>query len=85
MPTDNFTFLDDWLTVQRSITLVDFQLDAQNFYLFTYNTFIKILYMFWPFPSHLQVNVVIVYMQPLVSSLSAGVCTDDIHMRPHTA
>jgi len=30
-------FLDGWLTVQRSITLVDFQLDAQNSYLFTYN------------------------------------------------
>jgi len=28
------------------LTLVDFQLDAQNSYLFTYNTFIKILYMF---------------------------------------
>jgi hypothetical protein len=28
--------LDDWLTVlHRSITLVDFQLDAQNSYLFT--------------------------------------------------
>jgi hypothetical protein len=39
-------FLDNWLTVHRSITLVDFQLDAQNPYLFTYNTFIKILYMF---------------------------------------
>jgi len=38
--------LDDWLTVHRSITLVDLQLDAQNSYLFTYNTFIKILYMF---------------------------------------
>jgi len=38
--------LDDWLTVHRSITLVDFQLDAQNTYLFTYNTFIKILFMF---------------------------------------
>ena len=35
----------DWLTVHRSITLVDLQLDAQNSYLFTYNTFIKILYM----------------------------------------
>jgi hypothetical protein len=31
---------DDWLTVHRSITLVDFQLDAQNSYLFIYNTFI---------------------------------------------
>jgi hypothetical protein len=29
------------------LTLVDLQLDAQNFYLFTYNPFIKILYMFW--------------------------------------
>ena len=38
--------LDDWLTVHRSITLVDHQLDEQNSYLFTYNTFIKILYMF---------------------------------------
>jgi len=32
------------------ITLVDLQLDAQNSYLFTYNTFIKILYMFWALP-----------------------------------
>jgi len=38
--------LDDWLTVHRSIILVHIQLDAQHFYLFTYNTFIKILYMF---------------------------------------
>jgi hypothetical protein len=38
--------LDDWLTVHRSITLVDLQLEAQNSNLFTYNTFIKILYMF---------------------------------------
>jgi hypothetical protein len=37
---------NDWLTVHRSITLADFQLDAQNFYLFTYNTFIKTLYVF---------------------------------------
>ena len=42
--------LDDWLTVHRSITLVDFQLDAQNSYLFTYNTFMKILYMFQALP-----------------------------------
>jgi len=43
-------FLDDWLTMHRSITLVDLQLDAQNSYLFTYNTFIKILYMFRALP-----------------------------------
>jgi hypothetical protein len=46
----NLTLLDDWLTVHRSITLVDLQLDAQNSYLFTYNTFIKILYMFRALP-----------------------------------
>ena len=44
------THLDDWLTVHRSITLFDPQLDAQNSYLFTYNTFIKILYMFRALP-----------------------------------
>jgi len=37
--------------VHRSITLADFQLDAQNSYLFTYNTIIKILYMFRALPS----------------------------------
>jgi hypothetical protein len=42
--------LDDWLTVHHSITLVDFQLYAQNSYLFTYNTFIKTLYMFQALP-----------------------------------
>jgi len=31
-------------------TLVDFQLDAQNSYLFTHNTFIKILYIFRALP-----------------------------------
>jgi hypothetical protein len=42
--------LDDWLTVHRSITLVDLQLDAQSSYLFTYNKFTKILYMFRALP-----------------------------------
>ena len=42
--------IDDWLTVHRSITLFDLQLDAQNSYLFIYNTFIKILYMFRALP-----------------------------------
>ena len=36
--------------MHRSITLVDLQLDAQNSYLFTYNTFVKILYMFRALP-----------------------------------
>ena len=45
-----FRDLDDWLTMHRSITLVDLQLDAQISYLFTYNTFIKILYMFRALP-----------------------------------
>jgi hypothetical protein len=35
-----FSFLSDETLLQ---TLVDFQLDAQNSYLFIYNTFIKIL------------------------------------------
>jgi len=34
----------------RDLTLIDFQLDAQNSYLFIYNTFIKILYMFRALP-----------------------------------
>ena len=42
--------LDDLLTVYRSITLVDLQLDVQNSYLFIYNIFIKILYMFRALP-----------------------------------
>jgi hypothetical protein len=42
--------LDDWLTVHRSITLFDLQLYAQNSYLFKYNRFIKILYMFRALP-----------------------------------
>jgi hypothetical protein len=42
--------LDDWLTVHRCITLVNFQLHAQNSYLFIYNTFIKILYIFRALP-----------------------------------
>jgi len=49
--------------------LVDLQLDAQNSYLFTYNTFIKILYMFRALlcssSGGLRRNCV---MQPLVSS-----------------
>jgi hypothetical protein len=42
--------LDDWLTVHRSITLFDLQLDAKISYLFAYNTFIKILYIFRTLP-----------------------------------
>ena len=34
------------VTTLHSLTLFDLQLDAQNSHLFTYNTFIKILYMF---------------------------------------
>jgi hypothetical protein len=58
------------------VTLVDLQLNAQNSYLFLYNTFIKILYMFQALPCSssggLRRNYI--YMQPLVSSLSAGDC-----------
>ena len=38
------------LIKQINIALIDFQLDEQNSYLFTYNTFIKILYMFRALP-----------------------------------
>jgi len=62
--------LDDWLTVHRSITLVNFQLDAQNS-LFIYNTFIKSLYMFRAVRCSSSGGL-IVYMQALVSSLSVG-------------
>ena len=56
-------------------TLVDFQLDAQNSYLFTYDTFIKILYMLRALPCSSSGDlVVIVHMRPLVSSFSAGDC-----------
>jgi len=71
-----YVILDDSLTVHRSITLVDLQLDAQNSYLFTYNTFIKILYMFRALlcSSSGGLHHNFIYMQPLVSSLSAGDC-----------
>jgi hypothetical protein len=36
--------------ILQGVTLVDLQLDAQNSYLFTRNTFIKILYMFRALP-----------------------------------
>jgi len=48
--TKHFFRLADWLTVHRSVTLVDFQLDAQNSYLFIYNIFIKIVYIFRALP-----------------------------------
>ena len=38
------------LKTRTHVTLVDLQLDAQNSYLFTYNTFIKILCMFRALP-----------------------------------
>ena len=66
--------LDDWLTVHRTITLVNFQLDAQNSYL-CITHLLKSSTCFKHCPAHPQeVYVGIVYMQPLVSSLSAGDC-----------
>jgi len=41
--------LDESLAVHQTITLVDLQIDAQNSCLFTYNKFIKTLYVF---PAH---------------------------------
>jgi len=61
--------------VHHSIILVDFKLDAQNSYLFTYNTFIKILYMFRAMPCSssggLRRNCI---YAALVSSHFAGDC-----------
>ena len=70
--------LDDWLTVHHSITLTDLQLDAQNSYLFIYNTFTKTLYMFRALPcsSSGGLHRNRIYMQPLVASLSAGDCLE---------
>jgi len=64
--------LDDWLTVlHRSITLANFQLDAQNSYLFIYNIFIKIRYMFRAIRCSSSGGL-IVSMQHLISSFSVG-------------
>ena len=73
---DIIHYLDDWWTVYRSIILFGLQLDAPNSYLFTYNTFIKILHMFraLPYSSSGGLRRNCIYMQPLVSSLSAGDC-----------
>jgi len=57
-------------------TSVNFQLDAQNslfIYLFIYNTFIKILYMFRAVRCSSSGGL-IVSMQHLISSLSVGDC-----------
>ena len=49
-PTLNISLCCPPLLTPYSLTLVNLQLDAQNSYLFTYNTFIKILYMFRALP-----------------------------------
>ena len=48
LPNDDFAQVKTYrrdVTDKQLLTLVDL-IDAQNSYLFTYNTFIKILYMF---------------------------------------
>ena len=68
-------YIDDWLTVHRSITLIDLQLDVQILIYLHIIHLLKYSTCFEHCPAHLQeVYVVIVYMQPLVSSLSAGDC-----------
>ena len=42
--------IDKHCVIKRNLILFDLQLDAQNSYLFIYNTFIKILYMFRALP-----------------------------------
>jgi len=57
------------------LTLVDLQLDAQNFVYLHIIHLLKSSTCFEHYPAHLQeVDVAIVYMQPLVSLLSAGDC-----------
>jgi hypothetical protein len=68
--------LDDWLTMHHSITLVNFQLDSRILYLFIYNTFIKILYMFQAVRCSSSGGL-IVSMQHMVSSFSV----DDCHLQ----
>ena len=71
-----------------SVTLVNFQLDAQNFlFIYIYNTFIKILYMFRAVRCSSSGGLIL-SVQHLVSSLSAGNCSvhrlagaQDSHLR----
>jgi hypothetical protein len=49
LPTWGF-LLEAFPNINFTLTLVDLQLDAQNSYLFTYNTFIKIICMFRALP-----------------------------------
>jgi len=44
------SLIESTVKIWNTLTLVDFQLDAQNSYLFSHNTFIKILYMFRALP-----------------------------------
>ena len=72
-----FTPIDVTVKHKHNIaTLVDFQLVAQNSYLFIYKThLLKSSTCFEHYPVRLQeVYVVIVYMQPLVSSLTVVDC-----------
>jgi len=48
--THDIAFSLYWVEQNRVCSLDDFQLDAQNSYLFTYNAFINILYMFRALP-----------------------------------
>ena len=46
----HFQFCHHHNSELSTVILVNFQLDAQNSYLFVHNTFIKILYRFWALP-----------------------------------
>ena len=60
---------DDWLTLHRSITLINLQLDAPILIYLHTIYLLKSSTCFEHYPAHLQeVYVVIVYIQPLVSS-----------------
>jgi hypothetical protein len=56
------------------ISLVDFQLDAQNSYYLYIIHLLKSSTCFEHYPAHLQIYIIIIYMQPLESSHCAGDC-----------
>ena len=69
------SYLDDWLSMHLSITLFDLQFDAQILIYLHIIHLLKSSTCFELYSAHLQeVYVVIVFMQPLVLSLSAGDC-----------
>ena len=79
--TNSGSNLDDWLTVHCNITLVISNLMHKILIYLHIIHLLKSSTCFEHYPAHLQQVCVIVYMQPLVSSLSAGDCP--VHRLTH--